>query len=82
MSGVTGNLLMVLLRADLILMLLVRRWRLREATWPALRLCQGWEKTCSKVSSVQLGVSSVACVSLDPRRVPGTERAGNEYLLK
>lgn len=31
---------------------------------------------------MQLGVSSVACVSLDPGRVPGTERAGNEYLLK
>lgn len=30
--------MMVLLRADLILMLRIRRWRLREATWPLSRV--------------------------------------------
>ena len=31
---------------------------------------------------MQSGVCSVACVSPDPRRVPGTEPGGNKYLLK
>lgn len=31
---------------------------------------------------MQSGVCSVAYVSPDPRRVPGTEQAGNKHLLK